>query len=542
MLKKIQQDFSYYSHEFKDNYRKGVHRLRTILASRAQAQAFVSNAGGVAVVLGYEPDKPDKNAQELYALLMASPYIDDAVQTFLGSIYEGAESQDAMYSDSARCLEILHDPVMSRAAGAGTVSAGKWIATLAGQSCAAYTGIAAVAASETAMTAVAASETAMAAVVSNVTALNAVVTSRVALNAVAASETAMAAIIGNATALNVVATSQAAMNAVAASETAMTAVIANTAAFNTVVTSHVAMNAVASSYVAVAAVYESAVAVEAVKANETAWATLTGASSAVMGKAAAKLAGLNPADYADMTAVASSSTAMAAVAASYVAVAAVYGSAVAVDAVKANETAWATLTGATSAVMGKAVAVLSGLNPDSYADMTAVASSSTAMAAIASSSTAMAAIEKSQVAKDAIAASDMATAKFAVGAAGLNPADYANMAAVASSQTAMAAIASSSTALSAIAASTTALDAIYAKKKRMSGASASLSGKFIILQISNDNAFDTSQYGYATLSDGSKPKWDSYKDKYAYFKQYKKIATYMKNDTDRDDWIDYFQC
>lgn len=187
MIKKIQQDFSYYSHEFKDNYRKGVHRLRTILASRAQAQAFVSNAGGVAVVLGYEPETPDKNAQELYALLAASPYMDDAVQTFLGSIYEaGAESQDAMYSDSARCLEILHDPVMSRAAGAGTVSAGKWIATLAGQSCAAYTGIAAVAASETAMTAVAASETAMAAVVGNATALNAVVTSRVALNAVAA--------------------------------------------------------------------------------------------------------------------------------------------------------------------------------------------------------------------------------------------------------------------------------------------------------------------------------------------------------------------
>ena len=136
----------------------------------------------------------------------------------------------------------------------------------------------------------------------------------------------------------------------------------------------------------------------------------------------------------------------------------------------------------------------------------------------------------------------MATAKYAVGAAGLNPADYANMAAVASSQTAMTAIAASSTALSAIAASTTALDAIYAKKKRMSGASASLSGKFIILQISNDNAFDTSQYGYATLSDGSKPNWGSYKDKYAYFKQYKKIATYMKNDTDSNDWIDYFQC
>ena len=146
--------------------------------------------------------------------------------------------------------------------------------------------------------------------------------------------------------------------------------------------------------------------------------------------------------------------------------------------------------------------------------MTAVINNSTALNAVVSSSTAMAAVASSQTA----------------------------MAAVASSSTAMTAIAASSTALSAIAASTTALDAIYAKKKRMSGASASLSGKFIILQISNDNAFDTSQYGYATLSDGSKPNWGSYKDKYAYFKQYKKIATYMKNDTDSNDWIDYFQC
>ena len=349
MLKKIQQDFSYYSHEFKDNYRKGVHRLRTILASRAQAQAFVSNAGGVAVVLGYEPETPDKNAQELYALLAASPYIDDAVQTFLGSIYEaGAESQDAMYSDSVRCLEILHDPVMSRAAGAGTVSAGKWIATLAGQSCAAYTGIAAVAASETAMT------------------------------AVAASETAMAAVVGNATALNAVVTSQAAMNAVAASETAMTAVIANTAAFNTVLTSHVAMNAVASSYVAVAAVYESAVAVEAVKANETAWSTLTGASSAVMGKATVKLAGLNPADYADMTAVASSSTAMAAIASSSTAMAAIIANSTALNAVVSSSAA-----------------------------MSAVAASQTAMAAVASSKTAATAIEASSTAVSALISSPL---------------------------------------------------------------------------------------------------------------------------------------
>ncbi len=156
--------------------------------------------------------------------------------------------------------------------------------------------------------------------------------------------------------------------------------------------------------------------------------------------------------------------------------------------------------------------------------MAAVIANATALNAVVSSSTAMAAVIANATALNAVVSSSTA------------------MAAVAASSTAMAAIAASSTALSAIAASTTALDAIYAKKKRMSGASASLSGKFIILQISNDNAFDTSRYGYATLSDGSKPKWDSYKDKYAYFKQYKKIATYMKNDTDSDDWIDYFQC
>lgn len=142
----------------------------------------------------------------------------------------------------------------------------------------------------------------------------------------------------------------------------------------------------------------------------------------------------------------------------------------------------------------------------------------------------------------ALSASGVAMGKTVATLAGLSCSAYDDMSAVAASSTAMTAIAASSTALSAIAASTTALDAIYAKKKRMSGARASLSGKFIILQISDDNAFDTSQYGFATLSDGSKPNWSSYKAKYAYFKQYKKIATYMKNDTDSNDWIDYFQC
>ena len=343
MIKKIQQDFSYYSHEFKDNYRKGVHRLRTILASRAQAQAFVSNAGGTAVVLGYEPETPDKNAQELYALLAASPYIDDAVQTFLGSIYEaGAESQDAMYSDSARCLEILHDPVMSRAAGAGTVSAGKWIAALAGQSCNLYRDMNAVAASDIAMTAVAASETAMEAVISGTIALNAVAASKTAMTAVAANETAMAA----------VAASQVAMAAVAASQVAVAAIV--------------------KSPVAMAAMWRSDTAIKALQANATAWKTFTGASSAVMGKTVAILANLDPSGYADMTAIAASQVAMAAI----------IGNATALNAVVTSQVAMTAIIG----------------NPTA---LNAVVTSQVAMAAVAASAVALNAICKNATARSA---------------------------------------------------------------------------------------------------------------------------------------------
>ena len=74
----------------------------------------------------------------------------------------------------------------------------------------------------------------------------------------------------------------------------------------------------------------------------------------------------------------------------------------------------------------------------------------------------MTAIQKSQTALNAIAASSMATAKYAAGAAGLNPADYADMKAVAASSTAMAAIIANATALNAVVASSTAMTAIAA--------------------------------------------------------------------------------
>ena len=109
---------------------------------------------------------------------------------------------------------------------------------------------------------------------------------------------------------------------------------------------------------------------------------------------------------------ATSSTAMAAIVAAPVAMAALWRSDTAIKALQANATAWKTFTGASSSVMGKTVAILAGLNPSSYADMTAIAASSTAMAAIIANATALNAVATSSTAMAAIIAN--ATALNAV--------------------------------------------------------------------------------------------------------------------------------
>ena len=151
------------------------------------------------------------------------------------------------------------------------------------------------------------------------------------------------------------------------------------------------------SYADIDAVVASSTAMAAIQKSQTAKDAIA-ASSMATAKYAAGAAGLNPADYADMTVLAASSTAMAAIVASPTAMAAIWRSNSAVAAVQKNTTAWKTFTGATSAVMGKTVAILANLNPADYADMTAVAASQTAMTAVAASSTARAAICASDVA------------------------------------------------------------------------------------------------------------------------------------------------
>lgn len=88
--------------------------------------------------------------------------------------------------------------------------------------------------------------------------------------------------------------------------------------------------------------------------------------------------------------------------------AAIFRSSTALQVVQNNASAWAIFSNASSAVMGKTVAELAGLNPSGYADMNAIASSSTAMAAVASSQTAMAAVASSQTAMAAVINSEAA--------------------------------------------------------------------------------------------------------------------------------------
>ena len=182
MIKKIQQDFSYYSHEFKDNYRKGVHRMEAILSNPTHAKEFAANLGGVSVVLGVPVNLPDRNSDKLLELLLGSAVADNAVETWLHQFYEFTD-----WGDSARCQEMANNPLIWRAAGGSKLAVGKSIATLAGLSCSAYKDIDAVAASQVAMTAVASSQVAMAAIAGSGKARVAITNSSVALAALASS-------------------------------------------------------------------------------------------------------------------------------------------------------------------------------------------------------------------------------------------------------------------------------------------------------------------------------------------------------------------
>ena len=222
MLGVNQLDFINYANALKGNYRKGIHKMETLLENPTHAKEFAKNLGGVSVVLGTPVGKEDRNSETLRSMLLASDVANDAVYTWMGQYYE-FDSWDELLGDEDRCKAMMANELLWRALSASGVAMGKTVATLAGLSCSAYDDMSAVAASSTAMTAVASSSTAM--------------------TAIAASSTAMTAIAASSTAMTAVASSSTAMTAVASSSTAMTAIANNKTAITAVEASAVAKNA-----------------------------------------------------------------------------------------------------------------------------------------------------------------------------------------------------------------------------------------------------------------------------------------------------------
>ena len=201
MLGVNQLDFINYANALKGNYRKGVHKMETLLENPTHAKEFAKNLGGVSVVLGTPVGKEDRNSETLRSMLLASDVANDAVYTWMGQYYE-FDSWDELLGDEDRCKAMMANELMWRALSASGVAMGKTVATLAGLSCSAYDDMSAVAASSTAMAAIAASSTAMTAVASSSTAMAAVAASSTAMTAIANNKTAITAVEASAVAKN----------------------------------------------------------------------------------------------------------------------------------------------------------------------------------------------------------------------------------------------------------------------------------------------------------------------------------------------------
>ena len=267
----INTDYSSFYSVLKGNYRKGVHRFRTMLGNPDLAEDFANNLGSVSVVLGWPIGHDDKNSQELLKLLLESEVITQATLTWLGQWYPESNSDaDTMYGDAARCQALVNDPLLWRAVGGDPVGAGKLIATLAGLDLADYDDMAAVARDADTMQAILATPTALNAMVSSPVAVSVVISTPAALSALAASQAAMQAVIGNAAALQTVVASQTAMTAVVASSTAMAAVAGSSTAMQAVIANSTALNKVVSSQTAMTAVASSATARGTITSSSTA--------------------------------------------------------------------------------------------------------------------------------------------------------------------------------------------------------------------------------------------------------------------------------
>jgi|GEM_PF-2314906 hypothetical protein len=77
-------------------------------------------------------------------------------------------------------------------------------------------------------------------------------------------------------------------------------------------------------------------------------------------------------------------------------------------------------------------------------------------------------------------------------------------------------------------------------KKKLSGASEVVRhGKYIILEVSSSNAYSSS-YGETKRNGRTLNEWSYLKGKFQYFKKYSGYVDYIRNDTEDDDYVYYY--
>lgn len=85
------------------------------------------------------------------------------------------------------------------------------------------------------------------------------------------------------------------------------------------------------------------------------------------------------------------------------------------------------------------------------------------------------------------------------------------------------------------------LEYMYSNRVFMQGAKkVAQGGKYILLEVSANNSYNDGQYGTTRNNGQVVGTWSDTKSKFAYFKKYPVALDYIRNDTESDDWVQYY--
>ena len=319
----------------------------------------------------------------------------------------------------------------------------------------------------TAMQAFTGSEIACAELTVHETACSAVAGSDIAMTAVAGSDIAMTAVAGSAIAYNKIFENANAFDILYNTPAALRIIANDRAAVEAMILDRERVKILAESSTAMGVLAESSHARSVLLSSAKAWEVVTSTDAFIAKYAVGCLESdtYKPADFANMAAIASNSSACTALSASQIAMNALSASRIARNALLNNSVSWKVVTDSNVFIAKYSIGCLesSSYTPANFANMAAIVSNSGALTALAASATARDILYKNKDAFDILSKVDMAIAKFAIGSlnnSSYKPANFANVSAIISNSGALSAVAASSTAMGVLAGSSTAMNVL----------------------------------------------------------------------------------